>query len=266
MKRKLSLAFLALVWCAVAAPAVAADLPLPVKAPLLPPYDAWNGWYVGGNVGGSFGQARDKSTFGPAANTFSSTTTNLNGVVGGAQFGYNWHVNPVWLLGFEADIHGTGERGTATSSLARTISVFIPGIGVIPLTQTGRLSDAEKLPWFGTVRGRVGWTPTPTWLVYVTGGLAYGEIFSDPTLAVGAGGVSVANRFNTVRAGWTAGGGGEVFVAPNWTVFVEYLYVDFGSFSNTFNSLGFFGPTMTLNTHVTDNVVLAGFNYHFPPR
>lgn len=69
-----------------------------------------------------------------------------------------------------------------------------------------------------------------------------------------------------MRAGWTAGGGGEVFVAPNWTVFVEYLYVDFGTFSNTFNSLGFFGPTMTLNTHVTDNIVLAGFNYHFPPR
>ena len=115
MKRKLSLAFLALVLCSVAAPAIAADLPLPVKAPLLPPYDAWNGWFVGGNIGGSFGQARDSSTFGPTAITFSSTTTNLNGVVGGAQFGYNWHVSPVWLLGFEADIHGTGERGTATS-------------------------------------------------------------------------------------------------------------------------------------------------------
>ena len=69
-----------------------------------------------------------------------------------------------------------------------------------------------------------------------------------------------------MRAGWTAGGGGEAIVAPNWTVNVEYLYVDFGTFSNTFNSLGVFGPPIMLSTHVTDNIVLAGFNYHFPPR
>jgi outer membrane immunogenic protein len=226
MKNKLSLAFLAMVLCAVAAPAVAADLPLPVKAPLLPPYDPWNGWYVGGNIGGSFGLARDNSTFGPTGTAFSATSTQLNGVVGGAQFGYNWHVSPVWLLGLEADIHGTSEQGTATSRLTRGIA-FIPGFNFIPgFGQTGTLTDVEKLPWFGTVRGRIGWTPTPTWLLYVTGGLAYGEIFSDPTFAIGA--VSLANRFNTTRAGWTAGGGGEVFVAPNWTVFVEYLYVDFG--------------------------------------
>jgi outer membrane immunogenic protein len=262
MQKKLSLGVLALCLCAFAAPAAAADLPLPVKAPLLPPYDPWNGWYVGANIGGSFGQARDNSTFGQNHIAFSSTTANLNGVVGGAQFGYNWHVSPVWLLGFEANIEGTGERGTATSSLARAFQGFF--VAAPPPPQTGTLKDVEKLPWFGTLRGRIGWTPTPTWLIYATGGLAFGEIFTDPTFTVGA--VSVANRFNTTRAGWTVGGGGEVFVAPNWTVFVEYLYVDFGTFSNTFNSLGLFGPTMTLNTHVTDNIVLAGFNYHFPPR
>jgi outer membrane immunogenic protein len=32
-----------------------------------------------------------------------------------------------------------------------------------------------------------------------------------------------------VMTGWTAGGGVEVAVAPNWTVKVEGLYADLGS-------------------------------------
>ena len=37
----------------------------------------------------------------------------------------------------------------------------------------------EQLEWFGTVRGRVGATVTPTLLTYVTGGLAYGRVKVD---------------------------------------------------------------------------------------
>jgi outer membrane immunogenic protein len=33
----------------------------------------------------------------------------------------------------------------------------------------------KSIDWFGTVRGRVGFLVTPQWLLYATGGLAYGE-------------------------------------------------------------------------------------------
>jgi hypothetical protein len=56
--------------------------------------------------------------------------------------------------------------------------------------------------------------------------------------------------------------GGEVFVARNWTVRVEYLYTDFSSFTNTFAGAGAFNPIM-VSTHLTDQIARVGFNYHF---
>src|ERR1700728_1078467 len=111
MKKKLSLA--ALTICVLAtAPAFAADLALPVKAPPLPVYDVWNGWYLGANVGGSFGQARDSAS--SAGTPFTASDSNSSGVIGGGQVGYNWHVSPLWLLGVEADFQGSSEEGTGT--------------------------------------------------------------------------------------------------------------------------------------------------------
>jgi hypothetical protein len=48
----------------------------------------------------------------------------------------------------------------------------------------------------------------------------------------------------------------------NWTVKVEYLYIDLGSYTNTLTGLTPFTP-IALSTHVTDNIVRAGVNYHF---
>jgi outer membrane immunogenic protein len=246
MKRKLSLAAFAI--CAfAAAPAFAADLALPVKAPPLPSYDPWNGWYIGANLGGSFGQARDGAASPLAA--FTNSNSNVNGIVGGGQVGYNWHVSPLWLIGLEADFQGSSQQGTGT------------GTAALPVIAS--LNDNEKLPWFGTVRGRVGITPNPGWLIYATGGLAYGDVNSNETLSVGAL-MTASSSSNTVRAGWTAGGGVEAVVAPNWTVKAEYLYVDLGSFTNTFTGAG---TSVALGTHLTDNIVRAGFDFHFPvPR
>jgi outer membrane immunogenic protein len=196
----------------------------------------WTGWYVGANIGGSFGTASDSATF--AGVPVGGGSPSLDGVVGGGQLGYNWQAN-AWVFGLEADIQGTSEDGIAT---------------------TGTLNYSDKLPWFGTVRGRIGFLPAPNWLIYGTGGLAYGEVDTNTTLTVGALGAS--NNFDTTRVGWTAGGGVEAFLSRNWSAKIEYLYVDLGSFSNTFTGLATFTP-VTLSTHVTDNIVRAGLNYHF---
>ncbi len=70
--------------------------------------------------------------------------------------------------------------------------------------------------------------------------------------------ISAGNTFNQV--GWTVGGGIEAAVAGNWTAKAEYLYVDLGSISSTFND----GTnTITTSSTVRDHIFRAGVNYHF---
>ena len=80
------------------------------------PYFDWTGFYVGGNVGYSWGRSSDTSTLTNATRAGSLLTTSdksdLNGIVGGGQAGYNWQMQN-WVFGLEADIQGTGEKGTA---------------------------------------------------------------------------------------------------------------------------------------------------------
>ena len=70
-------------------------------------------------------------------------------------------------------------------------------------------------PWFGTVRGRVGYAFNNI-LFYGTGGLAFGELRGETF------GLSESHT----TAGWTAGVGAEFGLAPNWSAKIEYLYVD----------------------------------------
>ena len=250
--RKLLLAMSALAAFAAVDVASAADMDL--KAPPPPPADVWGGWYAGLNVGGSFGRVRDAATDGVL---FYSTSSKLDGVIGGGQAGYNWHSGN-WLLGLEADIQGSSEHGTATTSVPAGFGGTLAGTLAPSIT----LSDQEKLVWFGTARARAGILATPTWLLYATGGLAYGGIHSNEIVttvvpvpagfvAFGATTTATAN-FNTTRAGYAAGGGVEGVVSGNWTVKLEYLFMDFGTFTNNFAQ----------STHVTDNIVRVGLNYH----
>src|SRR6202051_2572496 len=92
----------------VATSAFAADLPARTytKAPIYvePVYD-WTGFYIGGNIGYSWGRSSDASTLTNGAGTvlFASTDkSNLNGVLGGGQIGYNWQ-RQNWVLGLDAD-------------------------------------------------------------------------------------------------------------------------------------------------------------------
>src|SRR5262249_14926255 len=101
--------------------ALAADVsarPAPAYAPLPPPA-YWNGWYIGGNVGYSWGQAKNDSA---SSNTnlgvvqFSnalSESQNIDGVIGGVQTGYNYQFGG-WVWGWETDFQGSGQKGGST--------------------------------------------------------------------------------------------------------------------------------------------------------
>ena len=255
--------------------ALAADLsakaPVYTKAPVYvdPGFD-WTGFYVGGNLGYSWGRSSDTSTVTNTAGTVlftSSDKTDLNGIVGGGQFGYNWQMQN-WLFGLEADIQGTGEKGTRAficptgtctpTTFGGVIALFpIPGPAVpVALNQ--------KIDWFGTVRGRIGVLATPKVLLYATGGLAYGEV--DSSAVIGA----AATPFGTVSStnvGWTLGAGIEGAIGGNWTAKLEYLYVDLGRVNGSFLTTigGFGGGVLSSNysSRITDNILRVGINYKF---
>jgi outer membrane immunogenic protein len=273
----------------IAGPATAADQaarvhkrprPVVVAAPVY----SWTGFYVGGNVGGSWGNARTDvagsgtsislPTVAPFTNpptTFAdSPTQRLNGVIGGGQLGYNYQFSPRWVLGFEADIQGSGERGSNTfiDPLSGTICTNVHhgrpdntcGIGGSALVNGAAVTSSEaKIEWFGTVRGRLGFLISDQVLFYGTGGLAYGRVELSGISTVNgllAGGIlsgSVpltpgASSFSQSRTnvGFAVGGGIEgkfsYWLPAGWTWKLEYLYVDLGSLDSVSTFPGAFVP------------------------
>jgi outer membrane immunogenic protein len=242
--------------------ASAADLaPAPyVKAPpVVSPVYNWTGFYIGGNIGYSWGRSNDTSTITNAAGAALLTTQNsssLDGIIGGGQIGYNWQADKSWVLGVEADIQGTGEKGNINFSCPAGVCSG----NVLAVTGATPFALSQQIDWFGTVRGRVGVLAAPTIMLYGTGGLAYGEVKSSVT----AGAFPTVSATNT-NVGWTAGAGIEGVISGNWTAKLEYLYVDLGRMSGSVAAT----PTLTEShsSRITDNVVRIGINYRWggPP-
>jgi len=244
---KLLLASATLAALVAAGPAIADNLPL----------YGWTGCYVGANLGVSFGRS-ETSVVVPRV-PVAVQALRMDGVVGGGQAGCNYQ-SSAWVMGLEADIQGTSQDGSGPAQVnPRGPPAAGIGGGSAPVGIRNLALD-EGLPWFGTFRGRFGFTPTDRSLVYATGGLAYGEVDTGNTLGVGP--ASIVNNFSNARLGWTVGAGVEAALWGNWTGKLEYLYVDLGSFSNTFAGPVFFTP-ITVNSHVTDNIVRAGLNWRF---
>jgi outer membrane immunogenic protein len=264
--KNLMLGAAALIAGSVVGSAFAADLP--VKAPPPVPVFNWTGWYIGGNIGGTFASSTINGFSGSpgtapffAAGEFpTGLTPNANGVMGGAQLGYNWQTAAAWVVGLEADIQGSSYKGWATN--LSTPAGFAPFTTYVE----------EHGNWFGTVRGRVGYLVGPNILLYGTGGFAYGQAESSfstvgtgftlatcPTTFTCAAGSSSSTRY-----GWAAGTGFEVAVDQHWTVRGEYLYLDLGTQSATAGTSPayLFAPvTFTASAPFKENILRLGFNY-----
>jgi outer membrane immunogenic protein len=270
MKRTLiaSAAFASLL---TATNAFAADLP--VKAPVVVAvvYD-WTGFYIGTNVGYSWGRGSTDGTatgIQTVTSLVAATTVtpvsgllsgraDVNGFIGGGQFGYNWQ-RGAWLFGLEGDIQFSNER--QSGDVVCTLGV----------TACPTFTRDYKLDWFGTARGRVGFLPAERILLYATGGLAYGN-FSGSSLGV-PGTTPNALAFGAwsfLRAGWTVGGGVEAALGGNWSIKFEYLYMDLGNVGGTtatnittVNGRTTTALTYVFNTRFTDNIARVGLNYKF---
>ena len=189
----------------------------------------------------------------------------MDGGLGGAQIGYNWQLDRTWVVGLEADIQGTGERGGSVDQLG-TFRIGNIGGNAYSATRT------TSFPWFATFRARGGVLVDPSLLLYATGGLAVGEVkfatqpFGILQLFDGSSNDTIGGPFRVAaiaaserqtRVGWTLGAGLEKKFSKNWSAKLEYLYLDFGSQT-------YFGGTLN-ETRVSfhDHIVRAGINYQF---
>jgi outer membrane immunogenic protein len=260
--KKLLLAATALT--AAAGSALAADLPARRMAPPPPmvmPAFTWTGFYIGGNAGYAWSETSatlggtDPLSAAAVAAVLPNPTLKLkpDGFTGGGQIGYNYQFGNV-VLGIEADAQYTDLASTASQ------------IGL----NGNRISHRTTLQYLGTVRGRLGYA-WDRWLVYGTGGFAYGDLYNrtfgyvTPTDVFP---VAVGFKDRT-ETGYAVGGGVE-YAIPNWTMFgsaatvrVEYLHYDLGTRTIAVPTVIGAGPPLATKFKNDGDLVRAGLNFKF---
>ena len=237
MKRSL-FGGLAAIAALMAAPAMAADMPLKAS-PYSAAYGAtspvwtWTGCYVGIEGGATWGhtQIYDYLVSGYITNPF-----NQSGGLFGGTVGCNYQFNGNWVVGVEDDLSWTNNQGSATN------------LAVATTTNTLREN------WIDTLRGRAG-IAVGNWLFYGTAGAA----FVNTKLTV----VGTAGTFSETQTltGWTAGGGAEWGFNQHWSLKAEYLYIGLGNPGYT--SM----PSPPIDPRRLDNLnmqlVRLGLNFRF---
>jgi len=238
VNRILSLLVIAAVSALGMGTAAAADLP--VKAPIrsaAPVVPTWTGCYVGANGGYGWAQ-KHWFDFGPYTDEGSGTA---KGGVVGAQLGCDYQSGP-----FVFGIQGMWDWADMDESHPYALN-------------TG-YTDHSKISYFATLTGRLGYAVMPASLIYVKGGAAWVRDKFTETCAASVD-VTCPGEIRVTRTGWTIGGVWEYRFAPNWALFAEYNYMDFGkkthSLVYTDGSLYDYDIKQNLQT------VLVGINYRF---
>jgi outer membrane immunogenic protein len=178
---------------------------------------SWTGFYVG--IDGGFGSASAPSS--------TPYDISLSGGFLGAQIGYNHHLTDNIVLGIEADAQWANMSGTIV--LGQTVT--------------------QKINWFGTVRGRLGYA-MDTWLPYVTAGLAV----AGATRTTTAGG---GQSIGATHTGYALGAGVEWAFAGDWSAKLEYQHLSLGAV--TYVISGAPDPSVSL----TSDTIRIGLNKHF---
>jgi outer membrane immunogenic protein len=268
------------VFCALVAPAVAADMPIAAPVPAPVGYD-WTGLYVGAHAGWEYAETQGSTILlGLGDNLTGPTDQKMHGWLGGAQLGYNHQFQRV-VLGLELsgswdDVRNLA-NGAGTTSITRLTSAACFqsfALGAVGAPITSSVSCNAKENWTAQALARIGYTfGNGRFLPYLSAGAAVTRLNIANTLTVVPSAV-VLNQQDTWGAnrnlvGAVLGGGAQYAVGNGFSIGVEYLYAvydtkDFSSMASTTVNGVPGNPVPLVNNHdlTTQTVRLVG-NYKF---
>lgn len=181
----------------------------------LPGIWSWAGLYVGANLGGALngdgGTANLVRTTPPAGQIGTVSEQEAEGIFAGAQIGHNWQRNRI-VFGIEADIQASDIDDSVSGSYNLNPG-FVGGSSI-------------EVDFFATIRARLGYA-WDKYLIYATGGFAVADAQYRLVGTNTANGNTVALQDDDVRHGYVLGMGAEMAVNGEWTVKIEYQYLDF---------------------------------------
>ena len=271
----------------IAGPAFAADMPVKAPAPLPPPpVLGWNGFYVGGEVGGEWsrndwnttciagggifpcGSALNAIIFPGAPDVTASHTFDTSGVRGGIYAGWMFQTG-AWVWGLEGDYAWHDQTQTVAGVLGCSTAACTGG-ALVPFSLAGDSTSLKSgNDW--SVRLRGGFTVLPNLLLYATGGFADQQ----ETASVTCNGLtspmctqpfSATSTSSAWLGGWTVGGGLEWKAWDNILLRAEYRYNDYGHFhQSAFNNATSAIPAEFANIHVKSQMATVGIAYLFQP-
>ncbi len=223
--------------------AAAADLParMPVKAPAPVVVAAfnWTGCYIGAHGGYAWGEKDWTWNAFPIANG----DHNIDGWLVGGQVGCNYQTGRV-VLGIEGQFSWADLDGSHSFNFTLP---FVAGVNTFGFH--------TNVDFLGTIAGRLGYTFDRT-LVFVKGGAA----FAHDKYRISVNGTDILTADDDLRWGWMVGGGLEYAFTGNWSMKIEYNYMNFGNRDTSFCN----GPACeTINIDQQIQLVKVGINYRF---
>ncbi|MFC7703316.1 outer membrane protein [Plastorhodobacter daqingensis] len=183
----------------IAEPTIIPAAPAPVAAPL----NRFVGPYVGASLGWGFS---GDDTVGVGIEGGPVTDYGVlenDGVIGGVHAGYRWGYNN-FVFGGEIGLDGSDVGSSAS----------VDGV-----------DSSMSINYLLTAKAQAGVQATNDTLLYVTGGVAHGEV----DYAVNGDGVASIND-TTNRTGYVVGAGVEWAWDQSWSIRGEYNYTNLGKY------------------------------------
>jgi outer membrane immunogenic protein len=261
------------IFAAVAGSVLAAQngsLPASNEAPSIDTtYEAWNGLYVGGSLGGVWARSALRTTVAlgstdsyldassiPVIDTVGRQRAQRGGPMDVLLTGYILQRGP-WVAGLEADFGYLDLSGQSTGS------------AIYPCcAPTGfSMSRGLRSNWLATVRPRIGMTHAGL-LFFLSGGMAVSDVRTRFAFTDDNSYATASGTISHTPIGYAVGGGVAAKLGGHWAITADYLLVNLGTVSgSSANLLTTYGPSPENRFHYSadlrENLVRLGVNYRF---
>jgi opacity protein-like surface antigen len=207
------------------------------KSPVRETDYSWAGFYVGGQLGATWGSARWR------LDEWGTVEPRVAGLLGGGEVGFNHQVGR-WVFGIQGDLNWSNAHGAR------------------PCPNGFFYSCESELDFLATATARIGYAYWDRLLIYAKGGLAIARDRNRYSCNTGAQttvpdvvlvGCPSQTDTNT-KTGWTVGWGTEFGLTRTISIKTETSYVDLGtdrfSVANAPAEIQRNGFTSTIGLHV----------------